>query len=334
MIKKPFPLPLLGHPRATLKDLLKLALGAVVFPVQTRRWRAFLRANRAVGDLACRYPRVLHKIYRPYLSRKLRCTDRVDVMMAHYRHVVRHGLEKLVCRAAARPVALAQFDGKEGSRFLLQLAAANVGHREGEMTLQLMHEARCIYAASFALALHDGESWIQLGALQGMRAADGAQAIKQATRALHGWRPKQMMVALVRELGDYFGCATMRMVSNDNRVTINWRRHRRISSDYDAAWQELRAVRRGDGDYEVPCILAPAPLASVPSHKRAETRRRQELLAAVGCAMRGSLDARRSPPEPQRRPAVVAPTPRPGMSYPSTAPFLVTHGESIALPGN
>lgn len=330
MIKKPFALPFLGHPRANLKDVLKLALGAVIYPVQTRRWRAFLHEHPAIAELACRYPRVLHKIYRPYLSRNLRCTDRVDVMMGHYRQVARQGLEQLICRAAAHPVQLAQFDGKDGSGFQLQLAAANVGHREGEITLQLRHGAKCLYAASFALAQQDGQAWIQLGALQGLRADDGAQAIKQATRAMHGWRPKQLMIALVRDLGDYFGCATMRMVSNGNRVTINWRRHRRISSDYDATWEELRAVRRADGDFEVPCVVGgDRSLAAVPSHKRAEARRRQELLATVCAAMRAGVEARRRP--------VDHPSPgasRSGMRYPSTATFTDPHGEPIALPGH
>ncbi|WLI91143.1 DUF535 family protein [Massilia sp. R2A-15] len=287
-------LPLFRHRRATLKDQFKLIAGALVYPAQTWRWRAFLASHPSTALLALQYPRVLHKIYRPYLSRHLHCADRVDAMIGHYQHISRFGLETLIARAAARPVTLAAFEGKNGTPMEVRLSAANVGHREGELTLQLFCEESFVYAISFTLSAALGAASIQLGALQGVRSEEGAQLIKLVTKALHGSRPKKWMVALLRDIGDYFGCKTLRMVSNSNRVTINWRRHRRISSDYDALWQELQAEQRGDGDYEVSCAAAPTDVpADVPSHKRAEARRRNELLAAVCGQVRSAFDQRR-----------------------------------------
>ncbi len=287
-----FSLPLFRHRNANLKDRFKLVLGALVFPAQTFRWRAFVADDPSVSKMARRYPRVLHKIYRPYLSRHLCCADRVDLMIAHYMHLARFGLSALVTRAAARPVKLATFEGKHGAPFELRLSAANVGHREGELTLQLFADKTFVYAVSFTLCAAGGLAWIQLGALQGMRGDDGAHTIKDVTKALHGYRPKQWMVALVRDLGEYFGCSTLRMVSNRNRVTINWRRGRRIASDYDAMWHELRAERRADGDYELPCAAAGSEIpADVASNKRAQARRRVLLLANVCLQLRAGFDS-------------------------------------------
>ena len=288
------PLPLFRHRRATAKDQFKLIAGALIYPAQTWRWRAFLSSHPSMARMALQYPRVLHKIYRPYLSRHLRCADRVDAMIGHYQHISRFGLETLVARAAARPVTLGAFEGKNGTPLEVRLCAANVGHREGELTLQLFCEQSFVYAISFTLSAAPGVASIQLGALQGVRSEDGAQLIKVVTKALHGSRPGKWMVALLRDIGHYFGCKTLRMVSNSNRVTVNWRRHRRISSDYNALWQELRAERRGDGDYEVPCAAASMETSpDVPSHKRAEARRRNELLAAACGQVRSALDQRR-----------------------------------------
>ncbi|WLI91178.1 DUF535 family protein [Massilia sp. R2A-15] len=302
------PLPLFRHRRATFKDQFKLLAGALIYPAQTLRWRQFLSSHPSMARMARQYPRVMHKIYRPYLSRQLHCADRVDAMIGHYQHISRFGLETLVARAAARPVKLAAFEGKNGTPLELRLCAANVGHREGELTLQLFCEESFVYAISFTLSAAPGVTSIQLGALQGVRSDEGAQLIKLVTKALHGSRPRKWMVALLRDIGDYFGCKTLRMVSNSNRVTINWRRHRRISSDYDALWQELQAKRRGDGDYEVPCATAPMEISpDVPSHKRAEARRRNELLAAACGQIRSALDQRRVSSVRVRLSAVPAP---------------------------
>ena len=281
----------------SVKDRLKLILGAIVYPVQTRRWRSFLLDNPLLGELAQQYPRIMHKIYRPYLSSHLSCADRVDAMIGHYSHIFKRGFGKLVSQAALGPIPIAEFAGKSGTLFQINLAGINAGHREGELMLQLVQDGVCIYTASFALLNRDAESYIKLGALQGLRSTrGGAQAIKQVTRELHGCRPKNLMVSLVSEIGAYFGCSMILLVSNKNRITVNGRRSRRISSNYDETWEEMLASRRRDGNFELPCNgLVPKNIDLVPSNKRAEARRRNALLVSVCAAIRSSLDFWRIP---------------------------------------
>ena len=284
-------MPILHQPRTSFKDHLKLSLGAIVYPVQTRRWRSFLHDNPELDELARHYPCMLHKIYRPYLSRHLSCADRVDVLIGHYSRMFTLGLGELICQAASGAVPMARFAGKSGTRFQLQLASINVGHREGELALQLMHEGVCIYTASFVLMHLHGQPCIKLGALQGLRAADGAQMIRLMTRQLHGCRPKKLMLSVLRDMGAHLGCRLILLVSNKNRITINGRRRSRISSNYDETWEEMHAIRRPDGNFELPCIDGMEKnLDLVPSHKRSEVRRRKALLAGVCAATRASLD--------------------------------------------
>lgn len=278
-----------------IKDNLKLLLGAIVFPVQSRRWRCFVRGNSVLSELARHYPRIRHKIYRPYLSGSLACSDRVDVLIGHYSHIFRAGLGDLIGEAASLAVPVAEFTGKTGAVFQLHLSAINVGHREGELTLKLMHRGECVYASSFVLLTLDDAPSIALGALQGLRSLDGAQVIRTVTRELHGCRPKKLMVAVVRAIGDYLGCTRIVLVSNTNRITVNGRRASRISSNYDETWEEMGAARRPDGNFELPCSDSGQNLALVPSHKRAEARRRQELLGSVCASVQASLELRKKP---------------------------------------
>jgi hypothetical protein len=273
-----------------LKDRAKLILGAAVYPRETRRWTRYVREHPVLRHLAPACPRIVHKIYRPYLSKHLNCEERVAALMSHYSAIADAGLGQLVLRAARAPVTIAQFNGKSGAPLALALSAINVAHREGELALLLVSEGRTVYTASFALLATEGQMQLALGSLQGLRAVDGADVIRRLTRELYGCRPKNFLVALLRHLGQRLDCARLVLVSNRNRIAINWKRSVSISSDYDATWRELDATTRADGNFELACEPAACPdLAQVPARKRSEVRKRHALLSDVAQTAEGTL---------------------------------------------
>ena len=269
---------------------LKAALGALFFPRQRSRWQAFLGSMPGLHSLAQLHPCLRFKIYRPYASRQLGCADRLALLEGHYRFLWQAGARALVERAARGPVVLAAFEGKDGAPYRLQLTAIHDSYREGELCMRLTRDGQPLYLASFLFVPRaDGVS-LQLGALQGLRSEAGKLAVKEATRALHGCRPKNLMVAALRDFGDFFACNNLFLISNDNRIALNARRRRHIAADYDLAWQELHALRMRDGNYHLPCAPYRAPdLAGVPSRKRADARRRGELLQDMADGMRAQL---------------------------------------------
>ena len=269
---------------------LKAALGALFFPRQRTRWQAFLGSMPGLSSLAQLHPCLRFKIYRPYASRQLACADRLALLEGHYRFLWQAGARALVERAARQSVVLAAFEGKDGALYRLQLTAIYDSYREGELCLRLTRDSQPLYLASFLfLPRADGVS-LQLGALQGLRSEAGKLAVKEATRALHGCRPKNLMVAALRDFGDFFACTNLFLVCNDNRIALNARRRRHIAADYDHVWQELHALRMRDGNYHLPCAPYRVPdLAELPSKKRADARRRGELLLSMAADMRGQL---------------------------------------------
>lgn len=268
-------------PAPTWKDRAKLLLGAAVYPGQTRRWKAYVSTHPVLRDLASLFPRIVHKIYRPYLSNHLTCRDRVSILVGHYTVMLEAGLGNIIRSGAQRPLTVARFPGKSSDVLELKLSAINTAHREGELALQLVAGGSIVYTASFALSHAQGVRQIALGSLQGLRSPDGAVLIKRATRELHGCRPKNFMVAVLRQIGELLDCRDLVLVSNRNRVSVNWRRTARISSDYDATWRELDATPCVDGNFSMPCRPAPIDWAMVPTHKRSELRKRHALLALV-----------------------------------------------------
>lgn len=282
----------------TLKDRAKATLGGLLFRAETKRWTTYVRGHPILCDLYRSAPRIVHKIYRPYLSNHLSCGDRVAALMSHYTAIIEMGLGQLVLAAAGAPVTLAACLGKSGTPIVVQLAAIGVAPREGELALLLVAEGRVVYTASFVLLTIEGQLKIALGSLQGLRADDGAIVMRRLTRDLHGCRPINFMIAVLRNLGACLGSTRLILVSNRNRVVVNWRRSARISSDYDAIWRELHAAARADGNFELPCIPHPhhPNLSVVPTRKRSEFRKRHALLADIVRQLTGSLVRTSVPP--------------------------------------
>jgi uncharacterized protein VirK/YbjX len=264
------------------RELLKLKARAMVHREQTRRWLHLLNSHPAFSEYIQNWPRFLYKIYRPYLTATLAMDARLAVLASHYQFIFQRGLGPVVAQASHAGVPLAAIDGKTGVRYQVRLRAVGTLEREGELTLQLCEGDEALYSVAFTFAWRGGVLAVSIGCIQGANTEGTLDAIRLATRELHGLRPKQLLVSLVRHIGHGLGCERLYLVSNKNRVVRGAMRQGRVRSDYDQLWNELGAERQPDGDYLLPCVpLATPDLEQVPSKKRAEARRRHELVGAL-----------------------------------------------------
>ena len=274
----------LGHLRglAYYREWLRLRVRALAYPDLTRRWLALLNSHPAFSELVQHAPRLLHKVYRPYLTNTLCREQRLAVLASHYQFVLRRQLGPTVVQASRGAVWLASAAGKTGTEYQLQLRAIDPCEREGELVLQLSAGGALLYSAAFTFSTLSGAPVVSLGCLQGPKGADGLEAIRHATRELHGMRPKQLLVTLVRHLGFQLGCTQLRLVGNANRAVRGAMRQGRVRADYDQLWTELGALRQADGDYALPCEALGAPdLERVQSKKRSEVRKRHDMTAGL-----------------------------------------------------
>jgi len=256
-------------------------------------WLELLNSHPLFAELVKARPRLLYKIYRPYLSTTFSCRQRLAVLEDHYRFVFRHGLGPLVLQAARDRVTLGEIAGKSGLPYRLELCAIEPLEREGELVLRLVQglNEKLVYSAAFSFFQDEQGMSLGIGCMQGPQGEQGLQLIKEATRELHGLRPKNLMVRLLSQLGREYGCRQLRLVGNANRaLTGSAVRKGKVHADYDALWLELGARLRPDGDFQLPCeALTPPDLAAVPSKKRSEMRKRCETLEALAAAMHAGL---------------------------------------------
>lgn len=285
---------------------IKLHARALAFPRLTQGWLDLLNAHPALRALAELQPRLLHKIYRPYLSSRFNRRERLAALASHYRFIVQHGLAALTAQAIPDGVELAAFSGKSGAQYSVRLRAITPMEREGELVLQLRCNNALVQSVAFSFLLDGIHASVGIGCLQGPQCGAGLELARAATRDLHGLRPKNLLVRLVQQIGFAYGCCQMLMVGNDNRPVRKQLRKGRVHADYDAFWQEMGALPRGDGDYALRCLPLQAPeLEPIPSKKRAEARRRHALLDDVVSMVLASMA------RPRTAMAAVTPLPAP-----------------------
>jgi uncharacterized protein VirK/YbjX len=289
------------HGLAYAREALKLSVRALLYPRQTGRWLALLNSHPLFGQMLPSCPRLVNKIYRSYFSSRLRCDDRLDVLQTHYDTVIRHGLAPLVARAAQGTVELCRLQARADAGYRIELRAGGLLCREGELVLRLMHGADLLYSIAFSFLRHDGGIAIGIGCLQGAHGGGGLEPVRAATRELHGMRPKNLLVRLVRQFGHDLGCTQLVLVGNGNRVVTTSMRKGKVHADYDALWEELQAWRRPDGDFGLGCENLPEPvMEEIASKKRSEARKRHEMLLAAIEAIRAQVVRSQRSLEPLR----------------------------------
>ncbi len=284
------------HVRAGLpyiRELAKLQVRAQLQRTLTQRWLYLLNSHPVLAQLAATSPRLLHKVYRPYLSSTLAAGPRLQALDQHYRFVLARGLGALVLEAARQGALLSSFAGKCGTPYQIWLCAVAPMEREGELVLQLRSGDALIYSLAFSFFGSDGATALNIGCLQGGKGEATMDLIRTATRSLYGIRPKNLLIGLARQLAHDAACSHLNLVGNANRVVGSALRQGKVLADYDQVWEELGARRRPDGDFELACRPLEAPqLELVESKRRSEVRKRHalciEVHEAVSARMGGS----------------------------------------------
>lgn len=264
------------------RELVKLHLRVLCSPRATGAWLAMLNSQPMLRALAMARPRLIGKIYRPYLTNTLSFSERLMLLQSHYDFIARKGLSALVLKAGRRPVELARITTKSGIVYRIALRAVEPMEREGELAVQLLRGETLVYTAAFSFFRSGAVMVLGVGCMQGPKGDCGLDLIKEATREMHGLRPKNLMVRLLSALGYDLGCSALRLVGNGNRAVNRARRDGRVHADYDTLWRECGALPRADGDYHLDCELPKPPdLQQLPSNKRSAARKRHETVESV-----------------------------------------------------
>ena len=134
--------------------------------------------------------------------------------------------------------------------------------------------------------------------LSGIGQASGVEhdQIQLATKACHGLFPKRLLLEAVCLLAKRFAASQIVAVSNETHIYRSWRyakkKKDKLHADYDSFWESLGGYKDVQGIYHMPLQVARKSLDEIASKKRAEYRRRYELLDSMAAQIDAWFDER------------------------------------------
>lgn len=156
--------------------------------------------------------------------------------------------------------------------------------REGLLALNLFCGSHRAYSLAFSLCREPDGVCVFIGGLQG-RSTDGAQeTYRTLTKAFHGMRPRDLLLDALRMLAPLLGAQRILAVADDHRYL----KHAyfgggvdTVHSDYDGIWHDRGGRRVQPSHFELPLTLSVRALEDIPTRKRAQYRRRNEMLESL-----------------------------------------------------
>ena len=264
---------------------LKFLLRCGCYPVVSYRYLRALTGFDSFPELLERQGLLPAKIHRPYLQAGLDVRHRAAAIVSHYEllcSLENPCLQNFLLQRTARP--LLEWTTDKGHHFMLNCGPAQFD-REGEVMLCLHYQQQIVAMVTFSLISRGEQPVLFIGGLQGPSGEGTADRVRQATRDACGIFPKRLLIEAVSLLAAACGVSAIMAVSEHSHVfrSLRYRRSKqdKFFSSYSSFWESLGGVRESGGLYTLPMKVIRKPLEEVASKKRAEYRRRYQLLEAL-----------------------------------------------------
>lgn len=246
------------------------------------------RDNPALlAELAHR-PSLVACVRRPYLNSGWSAARKMEIIRRHYQ-LLSHQLPQLWFAPEASILIARVSDDLE-----LRIDKAPWFEHEGELTFSLFQGAVRVYSIVFTLGRTESRCVAYLGAVQGLGREDALAIYRAMTHQMEGLRPRDLILTAFRRFCVGLGVSRILAVADDASVSrsayfgsgLN-----RVFANYNQVWTENGGHEIEGGFFEIDVIASRRPLEETASRKRAQYRRRYELLDALGERIDGCLRA-------------------------------------------
>jgi len=266
---------------------LKFFLRTLLFWSSTTRMLETISRRDDFSTLLKAQPTLPVKTQRQYLTRGMTASERAEAILHHYAWIDAlpdNGLAHLF--TSPSPLPLLQFATKEETSYTIFATSAVKAEREGETTLWLRAGDNTLLASlTFSVIRENDRSVLVIGGLQGPRRDVGRETIKNATRACYGLFPKRIILEAVFNLAKQSGISALYGVSDEGHVfrALRYRlsKGRHLHASYDEFWASLGGKPDNAFRWVLPFGMERKSLESIASKKRAEYRRRFQLLDEI-----------------------------------------------------
>ncbi|MFV0262181.1 MAG: VirK/YbjX family protein [Kluyvera sp.] len=270
----------------------KFMLRSLLMPRLSREWMSELSQWSHLDALLTRQPRLPVRLHRPYLAVNFSRHQVLDALRYHYTLLSEAmSSAELTAYLNTQALPLAQMEGKNGDTFTLELTMQVNLDKEGDSTILMRNADGDVLAEmTFTLLDYQNQRTLFIGGLQGGKRDLPHEAIQNATKSCHGLFPKRLVMEAICRFAERLHVEQILAVSNDVHIFRGERyqdKNKKILSDYDTFWEALGGERDNQGYYHIPVTIVRKDIAEIASKKRAEYRRRYELMDTIQAQMSG-----------------------------------------------
>lgn len=250
----------------------------------TRSLLNTLSANPLLDEILSAQPNLPCKLHRPYLANNMSRIDRLFALRDHYDlFAQRMPLKMHLGQLGSHPYTLSRARDKNGEQICLQLTSLDQLNKEGETTLLLRNSQGVMLAEmTFTLMNYQQQPTLFIGGMQGANSTVPHAEIQSTTKACHGLFPKRLVLEGICHLAQQLGIRQLIAVGNTTHIYQNWRYHHKkknqLHADYDRFWLSMGGKQLDNGYFLLPERIDRKPMETIASKKRAEYRRRYQLL--------------------------------------------------------
>jgi uncharacterized protein VirK/YbjX len=234
-----------------------------------------------------------HLSHRDYLVKGLSARRRVQSVLAHYRfeETTFNGAYKQAVYVAGS-LPLWQHSCEDG-RFQIQLEMASRLNAEGDLTIALIANGKCLHRLSF--------SWVE-GSLAGVatpttifvarnqgRWTDSGDAFDAFERVFPNNSPSFFCFAALQGLAQAVGMTQVVAVKCDAHIAYDPAEVKHFANAYDGFWKILGGTEMPGPGYLITLPFYLKPLADMPSKHRKRAAQRREYWRAIGESARSTL---------------------------------------------
>jgi uncharacterized protein VirK/YbjX len=275
------------------KRHLRWAAAAALRPEETLGWFSFHGESDMQGFVHAN-PRLIFRALSSYMSVRWGSAKRIKVIQDTYLCVTRRGGFLAEAMRDPQGRTLAHLDLDRGQKARVRIGSDGQFRKEGEICVFLELEGIVGAVSGMAFSLEENGEWsILIGGFQGRRGG-GEETIKLATKAMHGLRPKNLMVLLAQDLAHLMGASSLRGVGNQvqvfrARLNHPWVPARNIRFNFDDLWTEVGGQPREDGWFDLPLTTPRRGPEDIKPNKRSMYAKRYALLDQLQLQVRQNL---------------------------------------------
>ena len=273
----------LNNPREAHRFVVFVAR-CCLHPQKMQRVEEFFSQSEILREVAEKFPFVYEQVTRAFFYNKSKFDERIKLVEEHMNFLTQSMKENFLLKLyGSEEIFLWKMPVDENFGEMRLVISVHGGQKKEGLAsiVLLLSNNTAVYQIIFWIAKDAaGNFSMHIGALQGPNVENSKDLIKVLTKKCHACRTKNLILYAAQAVARALNLKKIYAVTNYGYYANNHiRTDRKLKTSFSDFWQEAGVTPTSDKRfYELPLIETRKTFEEIPSHKRAQYRRRFALL--------------------------------------------------------